>query len=82
MNCSDDSSDIERDDLATKYKIIVQSEMHKVATKQRLIPYYDMIRWALDHADISTKTIISEQKVTIGTFRQEQLQVMYQFPPT
>ena len=33
VNYSDDSSDNERDDLATKYKIIVQSEMHKVAAR-------------------------------------------------
>jgi hypothetical protein len=32
--------------------------------------------------DILTRTIISEQKVTIETFRPEQLQVMYQLPFT
>jgi hypothetical protein len=32
--------------------------------------------------DIPTRTIISEQKVTIETFRPEQLQVMYQLPFT
>jgi len=68
--------------LATKYKIVVQAEMHKITVRPRLLPYYDMIRWALDHVDIPTRTIISEQKVTIGTFRPEHLQVMYQFSPT
>jgi hypothetical protein len=43
VNCSDDSSDNERDDLATKYKIFVQVEMHKVVARTRLLPYYDMI---------------------------------------
>jgi hypothetical protein len=47
-----------------------------------LLPYYDMIIWALDHVDIPTKTVISEQKVTIGTFRLEPLQAMYQLSPT
>jgi hypothetical protein len=56
--------------------------MHKVAARPCLLPYYDMIRWALDHADIQTRTIISERKVTVGTFRPENLQVMYKFPPT
>jgi hypothetical protein len=32
--------------------------------------------------DILTRTIISEQKVTVGTFRPEHLQVMYQLSPT
>ena len=31
VNCSDDSSDYEKDDLTTKYKIIIQSEMLKIA---------------------------------------------------
>jgi hypothetical protein len=68
--------------MTTKYKIIVQAEMHKVAARPRLLPYYDMIQWALDHVDIPTKTIISEKGVTVGTFRLESLQVMYKLPTT
>jgi len=68
--------------LATKYKIVIQAEMHKIVARPWLLPYYDMIRWALDHVDIPTKTIISKQKVTIGTFRPEDLQAMYQLSPT
>ena len=56
--------------------------MHKVVARPRLLPYYDMIRWALDHVDIPTRTIINEQGVTVGTFRLESLQVMYKLPPT
>jgi hypothetical protein len=41
-----------------------------------------MVRWALDHVDIPTRTIMNEQKVTIGTFRPEHLQAMYKFPTT
>jgi hypothetical protein len=82
VNCSDDSSDNEKDDMTTKYKIFVQVEMHKVAARPHLLPYYDMIRWALDHVDIPTRTIISEQKVIVGTFRAENLQTMYKLPPT
>ena len=39
----DDNNDIVKDDLNTKYKTIVQSRMHLVATRPRLLPYYDMI---------------------------------------
>jgi hypothetical protein len=38
VNCPDDSSDNEKEDLSTKYKIIAQSEMHKVATRPRFYP--------------------------------------------
>jgi hypothetical protein len=73
VNCSDDSNDNEKDDLATRYKIVIQSEMQKIVARPQLLPYYDMIRWALDHVDIPTRTATSEQKVTIGTFRPEHL---------
>jgi hypothetical protein len=82
VDYSDDSDDIERDDLHTKYKIIVQSGMHRIATRPRLLPYYDMIRWALDHVDLPTRTIMNNQRVTVGTFRPEHLQTMYKLPST
>jgi hypothetical protein len=56
--------------------------MHKIAARPQLLPYCDMIRWALDHVDIPTRMIISEQKVTIGTFRPEHLRAMYKLSPT
>jgi hypothetical protein len=56
--------------------------MHKIAARPCIFPYYDMIRWALDHADIPTRTIFNEQKVAIGTFRPENLQEMYKLSPT
>jgi hypothetical protein len=37
VNCPDDSSDNEKEDLATKYKIIAQSELHKIAARPRLL---------------------------------------------
>jgi hypothetical protein len=80
VDVSDDSIENEKDDLVTKYKIVVQAQMHKVATRPCLLPYYDMVRWALDHVDIPTRTIVNKQRVTIGTFRPKQLQAMYKFP--
>jgi hypothetical protein len=73
VNCSDDSNNNEKDDLATRYKIFIQAEMHKIAARPQLLPYYDMIRWVLDQVDIPTRTIINEQKVMVGTFRSEHL---------
>ena len=56
--------------------------MHKIVVRPQLLPYFDMIRWALDHVDIPTRTIISEHKVMIGTFRPEHLWEMYKLSPT
>jgi hypothetical protein len=64
VNCSDsddDNLDIVKDDMNTRYKTIVQSGMHLVATRPRFLPYYDMIRWALDHVDLPTRTIVNDR---------------------
>jgi hypothetical protein len=44
VDYSDDSNDNEKDDLTIKYKIVVQSRMHKVVARPRLLPYYDMVQ--------------------------------------
>ena len=44
INCSDDSCDEENDDMSTKYKIVAQAEMHKIAARPRILPYYDIVR--------------------------------------
>jgi hypothetical protein len=77
-----DDNDNEKDDLNTKYKIVVQSGMHRVATRPLLLPYYDMIRWVLDHIDLPTRTIISDQWTRVQTFRLENIQTMYKLPAT
>jgi hypothetical protein len=82
VDYSDDSDGNEKDDLNTKYKIVVQSGMHRVAARPQFLPYYDMIRWALDHVDIPTRTIMNGQRVTVGTFRPEHIQTMYKLPTT
>jgi hypothetical protein len=82
VDYSNDSSDNKKDDITTKYKIVIQSGMHRVASKPRFLPYYEMVGWTLDHVDIPTRTIMNEQKFTIGTFRPEHLQTMYKLPTT
>jgi hypothetical protein len=56
--------------------------MHLVATRPRLLPYYDMIRWALDHVDLPSRTILNDRWARIGTFRPEHIQAMYKLPAT
>jgi hypothetical protein len=68
--CSDSDDynyDIEKDDLNTKYKAVVQSRMHLIAARPRLLPYFDMIRWALDHIDLPSRTIVNDRRDIIGT---------------
>jgi hypothetical protein len=73
VNFPDGSSDNEKEDLSTKYKTIVESDMHKVAIRSILLPYKEMIQWALDHVDILTRTIFNSQKVVVGSFRPKHI---------
>jgi hypothetical protein len=56
--------------------------MHKVATRPSLLPYNNMIEWAMDHVDIPTRTIFNSQKAVVGSFRPEHIQVMYKLSST
>jgi hypothetical protein len=83
VNCSDSDDynyDIVKDDMNTRYKTIVQLKMHLVATRPRLLPYYDMIRWALDHVDLPSRTILNDRQDMIRTFRPEHIRVYVQAP--
>ena len=78
-NCPDDFGN-ER--TKNKLKDIVESELHKLATQPRLMPYNDMIDWALEKTDIQTRNILNSQEVVVDLFRPKHIQVMYKLPPT
>jgi hypothetical protein len=81
VNCPDDSGD---DETGPSYQIQknFQSELHKIAMRPRLIPYNDMICWALENVDISTRTIFNSSKVAVRSFWPEHLQVIYKLSTT
>ena len=68
-------------DYENKLWDIVESKLHKIAACPRLMPYNDMIYWALERADVKTRSILDSRGVVIGSFRSEHIQVMYMLPP-
>jgi hypothetical protein len=78
-NCPDDFGN---EKTENKLRDIAESELHKIATRPRLMPYNDMISWALEKIDIQTRSILNSQKVVVGSFRPEHIQVMYKLSPT
>ena len=81
INFLDDSGDEKNDTQGTKIKIIAESELHKISTWLKLMPYNDMISWVLENTDVQTRSIINHQKVVAGSFSLEHLQVMYKISP-
>jgi hypothetical protein len=60
---------------------IAESKIYKIAARPRLMMYNDMVSWALENIDIPTRSILNDQVVIIGSFRQEHIQVMYKLSP-
>ena len=81
INCLEDSSEEEDDTHEAKLRYIAQSELHKIVVRPILMPYNDMISWALENIDIQTRSIINHEKVVISSFQPEHLQVMYKLHP-
>jgi hypothetical protein len=59
INCFEDSVEEEGDTYTAKIRHISKLELHKIAVRLRLMPYNDMISWALEHVDIQTRSIIN-----------------------
>jgi hypothetical protein len=78
-NCPDD---FRNERTENKLRDITESELHKISTRPRLMPYNDMVCWALEKTDVSTRSIQNNEGVIVGSFRPEKIQVMYKLPPT
>jgi hypothetical protein len=81
INCSEDSMDEVNETQETKLRDFAESQLHKISTRLRLMPYNDMIGWALENVDISTRSICNSHKVAARSFRPEHIQVMYKLSP-
>jgi hypothetical protein len=81
INFPKDYGDEVDDTHGAKLRYIAHSELHKIVVHPRLILYNDMISWALQNVDVQTKSIFNYQKVVVGYFRLEHLQVMYKISP-
>jgi hypothetical protein len=53
INFPEDSGDEVTETHATKIKDIAQSELHKITARPRVMPYNDMIVWAMENIDIA-----------------------------
>jgi hypothetical protein len=68
-------------DSDNKLRDIAESELHKVATRPRLMSYNDMISWALERTYVQMRRILDNPGVIVGSFRSEHIQVMYKLSP-
>ena len=81
INCLEDSGDEVTETHVTKLRDIAESDILKMVLRPRLMLYNNMIGWALENVDISTRSICNSQKVVVGSFQLEHIQVMYKLSP-
>jgi hypothetical protein len=70
INFPEDFGDKVSETHATKLGYIAQSELQKIAMWSRFMPYNDMIGWALENVDISTRSIYNSQRLLLGLFNR------------
>jgi hypothetical protein len=64
-------------DSENKLWDIAEPELQKIATRPQLMPYNDMIYWALERENVKTRSILDSHGVVVSSFRLEHIQVMY-----
>jgi hypothetical protein len=74
-----DSAEEEDELFLAKLRLVAQSQLHRIIARPKIIPYNEMISWALEHVDIQTRSIINYQNTFVGFFRSEDIQVMYNY---
>jgi hypothetical protein len=75
--CLDDLVEEDDEPISAKLRHVAKSELHKLVARPKLMPYTDMIGWALEHVDIPTRSIFSHKKTLVISFRPRDIQVMY-----
>jgi hypothetical protein len=69
IKCQDDSDEEEYESFTDNIRHIEKLELHTIDARSRLIPYKNMINWALEHVDVQTRSIINNQQVSIDSFQ-------------
>lgn len=56
---------------------LLYSFLHQIATRPRIIPYTDMVKWVLDSADIKNRQFKTQSQELIGLFTPQNLRFIY-----
>lgn len=51
--------------------------MHCIITMPPMLPYYDMMKWLVDHVYLESCTILSENDVVLGSYQAQDNMWMY-----
>jgi hypothetical protein len=75
--CLDDLVEEDDETISANLRHVAKSELHKLVARPKLMPYTDMIGWALEHVDIPKRSIFNYHKTFVDSFRPKDIKVMY-----
>ena len=61
-------------------KSLANSFLHRIVARASIMPYYDVIRWVIDSVKIKDRMFISASGASFGSFKVEDIKVMYHLP--
>jgi len=61
-------------------KDLVDSYLHRIAAQEQILPYTDVVRWAIEEIPITNKTFCTIDGRVFGSFQPDDLRQMYHLP--
>jgi len=61
-------------------KDLANSFLHKIAAREQILPYTDVVRWEIQEIPITDRTFSTIDGRIFGSFRAEDLRQMYHLP--
>ena len=71
--CTNSTSDATLFGVACSY-------IHWIAATPKILPYTDMVKWAIDHLNIEDRIFKNSRGEIMGSFKAEDLAAMYHLP--
>ena len=76
---NNDLSDFQSDQ--TVYERIRDSGLHMITTRPPILPYNDVVRWIIDHANVKYHSFNTSTGSQLANFRSENFVRIYAFKP-
>jgi len=61
-------------------KDLADSFLHRIAAREQMLPYTDVIKWAIEEIPITDRTFVAKDGRIFGSFKPEDLRQMYHLP--
>ena len=60
-------------------KDLANSFLHRIAAREKILPYTDVVKWAIEEIPITDRTFCTKDGRIFGSFKDDDLRQMYHF---